>query len=99
MQSRANKTIKYARWFRHCKQIRRQRLRWANCCCSLRRRRSTQYTDAITNSTEDRTAVAILKQFQPAVLQRPTITNSAIERTSVESDFRHIVVKDAERLW
>jgi len=26
-------------------------------------------TDAITNSTEDRTAVAILKQFQPAVLQ------------------------------
>jgi len=24
-------------------------------------------TDAITNSTEDRTAVAILKQFQPAV--------------------------------
>ena len=45
-------------------------------------------TDAITYSTEDRTAVSILKQFQPAVLQRPTITNSAIERrppTSVES--------------
>ena len=57
-------------------------------------------TDAITNLTEDRTTVAILKQFQPAVLQRPTITNSAmaIERTSVESDFRHIVLKDAERL-
>jgi len=55
-------------------------------------------TDAITNLTEDRTAVAILKQFQPAVLQRPTITNSAIERTSVESDFRHAVLKDAERL-
>jgi len=45
-------------------------------------------TDAIINSTEDRTAIVILKQFQPAVLQRPTITNSAIERTSVESDFR-----------
>jgi len=55
-------------------------------------------TDAITNSTEDRTAVAILKQFQAAVLQRPAITNSAIERTSAESDFRHAVVKDAERL-
>jgi len=56
--------------------------------------------DAITNLTEDHnyTAVAILKQFQPAVLQRPTITNSAIERTSFESDFRHAVLKDAERL-
>jgi len=58
-------------------------------------RRSTY---AMTNSTEDRTTVAILKQFHPAVLQRPTITNSAIERTSVESDFRHIVLKHAERL-
>jgi len=54
-------------------------------------------TDAI-NLTEDRTAVAILKQFQHAVLQWPTVTNSAIERTSVESDSRHAVLKDAERL-
>jgi len=31
--------------------------------------------------------------------QRPTrIPNSATERTSVESDFKHAVIKDAERL-
>ena len=38
--------------------------------------------------------------FLPSIVsQRPAITpNLATERTSVESDFRHAVIKDAERL-
>jgi len=61
MLSRTNKTIKCARWSnRCCKQIRPQRPRRANCCCSLR---TSATFDAVLTPSPTRQKTVPLSPF------------------------------------